>query len=107
LSRQDQIYEAVFKFFLDTQIDTYERSFKNVLDLTGLVGGVFEIIEVVFGFIIGNYTQKMLNFSLVNRMKEESNEDNQKDLDTSFYGYEYSKFKSIYPCKRFMSDRNK
>ena len=40
---------------MDSQRDEYHRTVYSILDMTGQVGGVFEILTLFFGFIVSGY----------------------------------------------------
>ena len=49
---------------MDSQRDEYHRTVYSILDMTGQVGGVFEILTLFFGFIVSGYNKRMLLYSL-------------------------------------------
>ena len=47
---------------------TYERTVFSILDLTGLLGGVFELFEILGAIFVSYFTQRFLTFSLLSRL---------------------------------------
>ncbi|CAI2373924.1 unnamed protein product [Moneuplotes crassus] len=47
--------EVVFEIVKDDRIDQHHRKLLNFLEVTGILGGMFEVFEVGFGAIIGIY----------------------------------------------------
>mmetsp|Transcript_5200 Transcript_5200/g.4387 ORF Transcript_5200/g.4387 Transcript_5200/m.4387 type:complete len:236 (+) Transcript_5200:630-1337(+) len=50
-----------FKINLDFTEDYYERKVLKLLEVTGQLGGIFELYETIGGFIIGWISSKILN----------------------------------------------
>ena len=46
--------------------DTYERTVFSFFDLTGLVGGVFEILELAGGLFVSIFAHSLFMFSMLN-----------------------------------------
>ena len=55
-----------FLLRMEAREDTYERTVFSFFDLTGLVGGVFEILEVVGSILVTFFTHKLFMFSMLN-----------------------------------------
>lgn len=49
----------------DTTVDEYERNYLTILDVTGTIGGVFEIIVIFWSFFVGLITNKIFNKDLI------------------------------------------
>ena len=50
---------------MESREDTYERVVFSFFDLTGLVGGVFEILEVTGGIFVSFFAHKLFMFSML------------------------------------------
>ena len=67
---------------MEAREDTYERTVFSVFDYTGLIGGVFEIFEVLGGFIIGYFIKKWLVFDILcNLYQVQKKRNNQKHTE--------------------------
>ena len=55
-------------FHIDPQTDSYNRSVYTFLDLTGQVGGFYEILEIMGSFFVGIFAEKLLSLSLVSNL---------------------------------------
>ena len=51
---------------ISEEIEIYERTVFSLLDLTGQIGGIYELLEVIAAFFVGYYNTKIFNFELVN-----------------------------------------
>ena len=51
---------------MEAREDTYERTVFSFFDLTGLVGGVFEILELAGGLFVSFFAHKLFMFSMLN-----------------------------------------
>ena len=51
---------------ISEEIEIYERTVFSILDLTGQIGGIYELLEVIAAFFVGYYNTKIFNFELVN-----------------------------------------
>ena len=47
---------------MEAREDTYERTVFSVFDFTGLIGGVFEILEVTGSILVGFFANKLFMF---------------------------------------------
>ena len=47
---------------MEAREDTYERTVLSIFDFTGLVGGVFEILEITGGLVVGFFANKLFMF---------------------------------------------
>ena len=56
------------KIEIDSQIDEYERTVTTLLDATGTLGGIFELLEVLFGLFIGIVSDKLFDYYVTNTM---------------------------------------
>ena len=55
-------------FHIDPQTDSYNRSVYTFLDMTGQVGGFYEILEILGSFFVGIFAEKLLNLSLISNL---------------------------------------
>ena len=56
------------RFRLDTKHHTYERRVFAFSDMMGLIGGVFEVLMISGGFLVGSFSSKMYNASILNKL---------------------------------------
>ena len=61
-------YVAQLTFVQDTRVDTYERAVFGVFDLTGQIGGLYEIFEIFGALFIGYFSEKLFYFSLFSKI---------------------------------------
>jgi hypothetical protein len=59
---------ATVRFVIDPKQETYERVIFSILNLTGQVGGLYEVFEVVGAFVIGYFTEKLFYYSMFKRI---------------------------------------
>jgi len=71
-----------FEIFLvlDAQKDTYTRVVFNFLDLFGKLGGVFELLSIAFGLLIGFFSKNVSLNSIFKRLYHTEKDDG---IDTS------------------------
>lgn len=55
-------------FVIDTTFDYYERVVYSFLDMTGQVGGLYEVVKVVVGMIVTFFANKLFMFSIINKL---------------------------------------
>ena len=53
------------QILVSEEIEIYERTVFSFLDLTGQIGGIYELLEVIAAFFVGYYNNKIFNFELV------------------------------------------
>ena len=53
---------------MEAREDTYERTVLSIFDFTGLVGGVFEILEITGGLVVGFFANKLFMFWMLNNL---------------------------------------
>ena len=53
---------------MEAREDTYERTVFSVFDYTGLIGGVFEILEVLGGLVVGYFIKNWLMFDILSNL---------------------------------------
>jgi hypothetical protein len=66
--RTNVMTTATVRFVVDPKQETYERVIFSILDLTGQVGGLYEVFEVVGAFIIGYFTEKLFYYSMFKKI---------------------------------------
>ena len=66
---------------MEAREDTYERTVFSVFDFTGLVGGVFEIFEILGGVIVGFFAHKLFMFSVLSNLYQVHKITDGKDVD--------------------------
>ena len=84
IGRRQSIFKANFK--LDDHLDQYQRVVYSFFDMTGQIGGVYEIIAIVFGFIINAFNKRMLVYSLIGSLyyTRKPNDVNDTSLNSTF-----------------------
>ena len=55
-------------FTKDYDYQSYERSVFSFLDLTGNLGGLFEIMEIIGGIIVGIFADKLFSYSIISSL---------------------------------------
>ena len=65
------IYQTPFRLYIEIGRDVYQykRKVLNFLEVTGIIGGIFELFEVVFGIIIGMASSYSLRGQLIEEIK--------------------------------------
>ena len=65
------------QFVKDAESKSYERKVFGFLEVTGNIGGLFEIMEIFGGFLVGLFSQKMFLYSILSKLYhiEEPEED--------------------------------
>ena len=82
ISTESQKYKfARIDFKLDYQTDHYQRNVKNIIDSFGILGGNYEILRILFGLILGVYTNKMFSYEVANRCKVEETDRGDQEHD--------------------------
>ena len=54
---------------LDAQIDTYERTVQTVFEAIGIVGGIYEILRIVTGTLVGIFIKNFYQYNTANEFK--------------------------------------
>ena len=67
-SSQYEDYLLVVSFRLDGKTNIYERTSLNLLELFGMLGGIYELIEVTFKMLLASLGQKVLNNTLLSNL---------------------------------------
>lgn len=63
----------------DATVDHYQRRVYSVFDLTGQLGGLYEVFEILGAFIVGGLAKKVFMYSLFNKLYyTEHNQNNSK-----------------------------
>ena len=52
--------------YMDYRTDRYEMSLYTLWDMIGVVGGVYEVLQITCSIFMGIYTQKLMSVDLVN-----------------------------------------
>jgi hypothetical protein len=55
-------------FRKDAESDSYSRSVFSILDLFGNIGGVFEILQVTGGLIVGYFSRDLFLYSILTKL---------------------------------------
>ena len=55
-------------FVLDPNKDSYQRVVFSFFDMFGMIGGVFELLKIGVGVMVGIVAQKVLMFSVLSRL---------------------------------------
>lgn len=55
---------------MSSKINQFERRVMSLMDIIGLIGGFFELFEVIAGFFIGYFVSKIFTFTLVNNLEK-------------------------------------
>ena len=66
---------------LDHNKDHYERSVYTIIDLTGQIGGLYEIFQLVGKFLIGFISSKILILTMMSKMYHVQTHQNDEDED--------------------------
>lgn len=66
----NEIYGNMFActFVIDSKEDYYERKVYNFFDLTGQIGGLYEIFSIIGGIIVSFLSEKILMLSLMSSL---------------------------------------
>ena len=70
---------------MEAREDTYERTVFSVFDYTGLIGGVFEIFEVVGGIFVGYFTKNWFMFCILSSLYQVQNKVDDQNHQSSSY----------------------
>ena len=62
------------KISISEEIEKYERTVYSFLDLTGQIGGIYELLEITAAFFVGYYNSIIFNYELVNKIKASDGE---------------------------------
>ena len=55
-------------FTMDSLEEHYQRTVYKLLDLTGQLGGLYEILEIALGCLVGSLASKLLTLTIMSRM---------------------------------------
>jgi hypothetical protein len=53
------------EYFLDPTIVQHDRTVYNLFDVLGDVGGVMQILQIVFAFLLSTYSERAFTFDLL------------------------------------------
>ena len=59
-----------FYFTLSNEIFQHQRKIMNVLEISGFLGGIFEIFEIIFGFCIGTISSFSFKKTIISEIKQ-------------------------------------
>lgn len=59
---------AFYRLVVDFQEDYYQRDVYTFLDMTGQIGGVFQIFDIIGVFIIGTVANRLFLFSIISKL---------------------------------------
>ena len=80
------VYKSPFRLIIELSSNTYQykRKVLNFLEVTGILGGLFELFEVVFGIIIGIVSSYSLRGQLIEEIKvnKKKNRELEKELNS-------------------------
>ena len=69
---------------MEAREDTYERTVFSVFDFTGLIGGVFEIFEIIGGIFVGYFSSKLFLFSMLTNLYQVQKIDHNDTTEQEF-----------------------
>ena len=69
LIHDDLVFKKII-FKLDNEYDDYERSVLTLFEVIGIVGGVYEIIYLIFKFIVPIFSVRIFHYYLVSRLNK-------------------------------------
>ena len=78
-----ELFYARMQIRMEAREDTYERTVFSVFDYTGLIGGVFEIFEVVGGFVVGYFSKKWFMFCMLSSLYQVQDKGEDQDCSRS------------------------
>lgn len=58
------------EIYIDPQVDNYSARILNILDVSGTIGGVYELLYTFVGLVIGRYSSRSLHRSIDKRIEE-------------------------------------
>ena len=56
-----------FRFGIDSEHETYERTVYSFWEFIGLIGGIYEIVDVFFALFVSTYNNKMFLIEVINK----------------------------------------
>lgn len=69
---------------IDGETEYHERKVYSFLDMTGQIGGIFEIVKLILGGIVGFFANRLFTFSVLKKLYQvDSNLDNSSNCDAS------------------------
>ena len=70
------------RFVKDTKSKSFERSVFGFFEVTGNIGGLFEILEITGGLIVGLFSGKLFLYSILPKLYhiDQPNGENCKNL---------------------------
>ena len=55
-------------FVKDYNYNAYERKVFSLLDVFGNIGGVFEILKIIGGILVGSFAERFFNYSIISNL---------------------------------------
>lgn len=65
-------------FVKDQATDSYERSVFGVLDLTGNLGGLFEVLSILGSFVVGFFADRIFLYTFLSKLYHIDNAEKSK-----------------------------
>lgn len=78
MTRYNDIFDVVL--LMDPETDTYERVVFSFFDFFGLIGGVFEILTIICGIIVGFVSKQTFFYSIFKRLYHSEEKLKMKDI---------------------------
>ena len=78
---------------IEAREDTYERTALSIFDFTGLLGGVYEILEISGGILVGFFADRLFMFWIISNLYQvqtkydDDNELDKNDQNLKRYGF--------------------
>ena len=70
------------RFGIDIEHETYERSVYSFWEFIGLIGGIYEIIDVFFALFVSTYNNRMFLLEVINKkikvLTHQTNDDSER-----------------------------
>ncbi|CAI2381923.1 unnamed protein product [Moneuplotes crassus] len=76
LHQESALHRKEFKIVVEMgdEVRQYRRKFLSFLEVTGTIGGIFELVEIIFGFAIGIYSSYMFKRDLTKYLNQASHD---------------------------------
>ena len=84
---------------MDNQVDEYESSVQTLFEAIGTIGGIYEIFKISFGLLVGIYTKKVYEQTIINSLKPDNDSpqpemDNRSTRNASSNAHQNSRYRS-------------
>ena len=63
----DYSTSIALRFGIDIEHETYERSVSSFWEFIGLIGGIYEIVDVFFALFVSTYNNRMFLLEVINK----------------------------------------